>query len=206
MRRWPRRERRGGSRRRAVARRAGLLGAAVALLIAVAACGAQRARRTSAALGARPASAAAASPDATFTLLAGGRESLARLRGRPVLLWFIASGCASCAVSIPAVGRNLSEFSRAHVRILALGIYGSFGQGEEGLRSLARFARAAAGASFKDRAWSWGVASATLTERFDPSGVPDRYFLLDRSGQVVFQGSTPVWTLRSLLDHLKEVA
>ena len=151
-------------------------------------------------------SAAAAVPDGSVTLLDGRRTALAALRGKPVLVWFVAGGCASCAVSIPAVGAHLAAFHAARTQILVLGMYGAFGQGAKGTAQLAGFGRAAAGKSFASPAWTWGLASEQLTAAFDPSGTPDAYFLLDAAGHVIYQNSVPVSTMSALLGHLPAAA
>jgi|SRR5579884_2031637 len=178
--------------------------AILSLLLAVglAACGAQG---TPTPQSARSAGKHVAQPG-VVTLIDGRTTSLAALHGRPTLVWFVADGCASCAASIPAVGAHLSEFADAHTTVLVLGIYGAFGNGRQALAQLAAFGRSAAGTRFADPAWTWGVASPSLTEAFDPGGAPDEYFLLDRSGRVAYRGSVPVSTIGSLLTHLKEVA
>lgn len=172
------------------------------LAVGLTACGAQS---TPTPQSSHPTGKHVARPGA-MTLIDGRTTSLAALHGRPTLVWFVAEGCASCAASIPAVGTHLGAFAYAHTSVLVLGIYGAFGNGRQALSQLAAFGRSAAGARFADPAWTWGVASAGLTEAFDPGGVPDEYFLLDRSGRVAYRGSVPVSTIGSLLSHLKEVA
>lgn len=138
----------------------------------------------------------------SLTLLDGATTTLSSFRGSPVMVWFVADGCASCAVSIPAVGEELSTFARAHVRILVLGIYGAFGSGTQGLRLLGEWGEAAAGPAFKSPVWTWAMASEQLTAAYDPLGIPDAYFLLDKAGHVVYHSSVPVSTMGSLLAHL----
>jgi hypothetical protein len=138
----------------------------------------------------------------SLTLLDGATTTLSSFRGSPVMVWFVADGCASCAVSIPAVGDELSTFARAHVRILVLGIYGAFGSGTQGLRLLGEWGEAAAGPAFKNPVWTWAMASEQLTAAYDPLGIPDAYFLLDKAGHVVYHSSVPVSTMGSLLAHL----
>jgi hypothetical protein len=140
-----------------------------------------------------------------LTLIDGKSTTLAAFRGAPVLVWFVENGCASCAASIPAVAKHLPEFSHTRTRVLVLGVYGAFGQGQPARAQLASFGRSTAGPAFADAAWTWGVASAALTTAYDPGGVPDEYFLLDRAGRTVYQGSVPVSTIGALLTHLKSV-
>jgi len=151
--------------------------------------------------GGRAAAAPRAAPG-TLTLLDHRRVSLASLRDRPVMVWFVAAGCSSCEASIPAVASHLGAFTRAGTRVLVLGMPGVFGQGPAGIAALARFGKAAAGKAFASPAWTWGVASEPLTAAFDPSGLPDSYFLLDAAGHVTYQNSVPVSTMAALLAHL----
>lgn len=185
--------------------------AAVALVGGLAACGAQAGstRGPASASVAGSSADASASPNGsasgTLTLTDGRHAALRSFEGRPTMVWFVANGCASCAASIPAMAAHLSAFAHAGVRVLVLGIYGAFGQGTRAPAQLVSFGRAAAGHRFSDPTWTWGVASSALTSAFDPSGTPDEYFLLNRSGHVTYQGSVPVSTMGTLLTHLKEI-
>lgn len=179
--------------------------AAVAVVAGLgAALGVRAATGGAPAPAARPAAGhpAAAVPGGTLTLLDHRRVSLASLEGRPVLVWFVAGGCASCAASIPAVAVHLGAFTRAGTRVVVLGMYGAFGQDRTGIAALASFGKAAAGTAFASPAWTWGVASEALTAAFDPSGTPDAYVLLDAAGHVNYQNSVPVSTMSALLARL----
>ena len=177
------------------------------VLLAVVAAGTWAAMRGGPAHTTRPAgesaAAAAAVPGGAFTLLDGKQATLASLRGRPALVWFVAAGCASCGASIPAVARHLGAFTAARTRILVLGLYGAFGLGGgNGAAQLASFGKTYAGRAFASPAWTWGLASEQLTAAFDPSGTPDAYFLLDAAGHVTYQNSVPVSTMSALLGRL----
>jgi hypothetical protein len=176
--------------------------AALAVLggVGLAACGSQTptSSHSGASKHARPSNAA-------LTLIDGKSTTLSAFRGRPVLVWFVENGCASCAASIPVVAHHLPAFAHAHTRVLVLGVYGAFGQGKPAGRQLAGFGRSAAGPAFADAGWTWGVASAQLTTAYDPGGVPDEYFLLNGAGRTVYHGSVPVSTMGALLTHLKSV-
>jgi len=179
-------------------------------VLAAAAAGTWAARRGGPAHTTRAAGVSAAAGTATpggaFTLLDGRHATLASLRGRPAMVWFVAAGCASCAVSIPAVAQHLDAFTKARTRILVLGLYGAFGQGAKGTAQLASFGKATAGRAFASPAWSWGLASEQLTAAFDPSGTPDAYFLLDAAGHVAYRNSVPVSTMSALLGRLPSVS
>jgi hypothetical protein len=142
-------------------------------------------------------------PGGSYTLLDGTRTDLAALRGRATMVWFVANGCASCAVSIPAVASHLASFTRADTRILVLGMYGAFGQGASGRQALTSFGTAAAGSAFANPTWTWGLASEQLTSAYDSAGVPDAYYFLDAAGHIVYENSVPVSTMGALLAHLR---
>lgn len=174
----------GGTSR--IARRGILAAGVVGTTVGLAACGATSGR---------------------FVRLDGRETTLRGFLGQPLMLWFVANGCASCAASIPTVARHLSAFAAARVRVLVLGIYGAFGSiGRPARAQLAPFGRLAAGRRFANHTWSRRLASAGMTSAFDPGGVPDEYFLINRAGRTVYRGATPVSTIRTLLAHLKEIA
>jgi hypothetical protein len=150
--------------------------------------------------------ARALAPDGTFVTVDGHQSSVARLRGRPVLLWFVAGGCASCAVSIPAVAQHLNQLSKEGVQVMALGLAGDFGPPGQALANLEQFARAAAGPAFGDRGWTWGMATESLSRAYDPSGTPDVYYLLTPDGHIWYRNSVPVSTMPALLHQAQVLA
>lgn len=179
----------------------------IAVAVLAAAAGTWAARQSGPKPAARAPAAAAgpqqAVPEGSFTLPGGHQASLASLRGRPAMVWFVAAGCQSCAVSIPVVAAHLAAFTRSGTRILVLGLYGAFGQGATGADQLASFGKAAAAQASTSPVWTWGLASEQLTAALDPSGTPDAYFLLDAAGHVTYQNSVPVSTITDLLAHLQ---
>jgi hypothetical protein len=192
-------------------RRALAAATGAAMVVTLAACGGQALGTTRAAHVGGPVatkntdSSGRPAPDGTFTTLEGKRAAVSSFRGSPALLWFISGGCASCAVSIPAVAQRLASFARARVHVLVLGLYGAFDQGARGLTELDSFGQAAAGRAFSNPTWTWGLASAGLTAAYDPEGVPDDYFLLDGAGQVVYHNTVPISTMAALLTHVSSL-
>jgi hypothetical protein len=138
-------------------------------------------------------------PDGTFTTVGGKHVTIASLRGRPAMVWFVAGGCASCAASIPAVAAHLRQLTADGLRVVTLGLAGDFPAGEQGLSLLADFGRAAAGGPITRPGWIWGVASASLSRAYDPGGTPDMYALISPSGRITYRGSVPVSTMPQLL-------
>lgn len=147
---------------------------------------------------AAPSGAVQPAATAGYTLLDGRPATLGSPRGRAVMVWFVADGCASCAVSIPAVAGQLTAFARSDTQVVVLGLYGAF----DTEAALAAFGRSAAGAAFTNPDWTWGLASEQLTAAYDPDGVPDAYYLLDAAGRITYHNTVPVSTMSALLAHL----
>jgi cytochrome oxidase Cu insertion factor (SCO1/SenC/PrrC family) len=143
--------------------------------------------------------------DATFTAADGRVVSLAAGQGKPVVLWFIGASCSSCGVSVPVVAKHLPEIAANGVHVVAVDLYGDLPGAPRGLKYLREFGKATAGAKFTDASWTWGLASEQLSYRYDPTGTPDLYFVIDRDGQITYRGSVPVSTMSSLLDHIRQV-
>jgi len=191
----------GSPRRRWALAGAGLLLAGAVGGAAVAGVGwSQRGGPAAASAAAQPASdPGTPAPDGTFTTTAGTIATIASLRGRPLLVWFVAGGCASCAASIPAVASHLGQLTSTGLDVLTLGLYGAFAGGRHGLTQLLSFGRAAAGTNVVEPDWQWGMASKSLSLAYDPTGLPDLYVLVGPGGHIRYRNSVPVSTMAQLL-------
>jgi hypothetical protein len=135
----------------------------------------------------------------TYTTGAGTTVSLASLRGRPIMVWFVVGGCASCSASLPAVAAHLDQLTGTGLRILTLGLFGAFPSGAKGVSQLLSFGRASLGADVERHGWQWGMASRSLSLALDPSGIPDLYVLISPTGRIMYRNSVPVSTMSQLL-------
>ena len=59
-------------------------------------------------------------PNYTFQLANGSTESLNSYEGKPLILWFVATWCSSCAEGNTVVANNLAFFKEHNVKILEL--------------------------------------------------------------------------------------
>lgn len=141
----------------------------------------------------------AAAPNGTFTTANGTQQTVASLRGHTTLVWLVASGCASCAASIPTVAQHLAQLQSKGVQVLTLGLYGAFANGKPGVAQLTAFGRAATGTNVTRPGWTWAMPTEALSVAYDPSGNPDEYFLVNPDGYVVYHNSVPVSTMPQLL-------
>ncbi len=140
-------------------------------------------------------------PDGSFITISGTTDSVASLRGQPTMLWFIVTSCASCAASAPALAQHFRQLTAGGLRVVSLDLYSDLPGGTTGERQLASFAHATTGATATDPAWTWALASRSLSQAYDPAGIPDLYYLLDRDGRVAYEDSVPVSTMTTLLRH-----
>lgn len=154
----------------------------------------------------RSGAAAATATEMAFTAANGRVTNLAAWQGKPFVLWFISADCSSCATSVPTMVKHLPTFAASGVHVIAVDLYGDLPPGSQGLRYLRQFGHDTAGAQFTDPAWTWGLSSRQLSYRYDPTGTPDLYVVIDKTGRLTYHGSVPVSTIGSLLDHVKLVA
>ncbi len=152
-----------------------------------------------------PAAPGALAPNGTYTTPSGATNTIAALRGRPTMVWFVAWGCASCAASIPVVAANLGELTHMGFRVLSLGLFGYFPPGRKGVAELLSFGRAAARSNIARPGWSWGLASKALSIGYDPEAVPDLYVLIDSSGHIRYRNAGPVSTMPQLIEAAARV-
>ena len=139
-------------------------------------------------------------PDGAFTTASGTAATIASLRGKPTMVWFVAGGCASCAASIPAVAAHFHQLRAAGLRVLTLGLYGDFAAGKKGVAQLLSFGREATfGKPITRPGWEWGMASKSLSLAYDPAGIPDLYVLIGPTGAIRYRNSVPVSTMGALI-------
>jgi len=153
----------------------------------------------------RGASGAPLAPDGTF-LTARGTETVAALRGRPAMIWFVAGGCASCEASIPVVADHLGALTATGLQVVTLGLYGDFPSGRQGIADLLAFGHWAAGGDVLRPGWTWGLASRDLSLAYDPTGIPDLYVIVGPHGHIRYRNSVPASTLGDLLREARTIA
>jgi thiol-disulfide isomerase/thioredoxin len=170
---------------------AGLVLAVVVALVAVSVTGTRR--------GSSTATIGAVAPDGSFTTLGGGTETVASLRGQPVLLWFVTTWCSSCQAGTPAVAASLPKLAASHVRVVEVENYQDLGQSGP---SIGQFAKVLAGSEYNNPDWTFGTASRGLFDAYNPKGYLDIYYLIDSSGKIVYVNSSPGSTMNQLLDEV----
>ena len=161
---------------------------------------------TSAAPTPASATVGATGPAGTFTSIDGKEIDVASYRGTPTLLWFIAAGCSSCTASIPAVAQHLHQLRSEGIHVAVIDLYGDLGSGTQGSAALRQLGTDLTGDQLTDPGWTWGISSHALSVRYDHLGEPDVYYLLDRTGKIIYQDGVPVSTMDQLLAAAKDAA
>jgi len=139
-------------------------------------------------------------PPATFTTLAGRTESLAALRGEPVLLWLVTTWCPSCQAGTRELARHLEALRADGVRVVELENYGDLGASGP---SMATFSADLAGRAVDDPDWTFGQASWGLTRTYNPQAFLDVYYLIDARGRIAYVNGSPASTMPELLAAAK---
>lgn len=135
-------------------------------------------------------------PDGSFTTTAGATETVSSLHGQPTLLWFVTTWCSSCQAGTQAMSAKLPTLAVHRVQVVELELSGDLGQPGPGISD---FARQLAGRRYHDPDWTFGTASAALTQTYDPDGYLDVYYLIDAAGHITYANSSPAATMSQLL-------
>lgn len=123
-------------------------------------------------------------PNYTFQLANGSTESLNNYKGEPLILWFVATWCSSCAQGNTAVANNLAFFKDHNVKILELEQYGDLGSaGMPISQFISEYGN-------NNTYVTGGVASYNMTVAYNtpPTFQLDIYYLISPSGKILYVG------------------
>ncbi len=138
-------------------------------------------------------------PSGTLITTGGRTVSVASLRGKPTMLWFLVAGCASCVSSVPAVEKQIKTLQSDGIRIVSVDLYGDLPQTGEGRAEFSQFMGAVAKNTTSNPEWTWGLASKGLSHTYDPQGIPDLYYLIGPHGHIRYHNTVPLSTMPQLL-------
>ena len=123
-------------------------------------------------------------PNYTFQLANGSTENLNNYKGKPIILWFVATWCSSCAQGNAVVADNLPFFKEHDVKILELEQYDDLGS--PGM-SISKFISEYGN---NNTYVTGGVASYNMTLAYNtpPTFQLDIYYLISPSGKILYVG------------------
>ena len=145
----------------------------------------------------------ARAPNGAITTLAGTTESVAGLRGRPTLIWFVTTWCSSCQAGTQAMAQNVATLAADGVRVVEVENYADLGQSGP---PMGTFAKTLAGSAFSNPDWTFGEASSSLTHIYNPKAYLDIYYLINAKGKITYVNGSPASTMPQLLSAAKELA
>ena len=142
-------------------------------------------------------------PNGTYTTTAGLQRSVSSLRGKPTLLWFVATWCSSCQAGTQTMAQNVARLHADGVQVVEIELYQDMGQSGG---SLVSFARKFAGAQYSNPGWTFATSSGALTRAYDPGSYLDIYYLLNAHQHIVYVNGSPASTMANLLLVASKVA
>ena len=142
-------------------------------------------------------------PNGTITTLAGRSETVAGLRGKPALIWFVTTWCSSCQAGTQAMAEHVATLAADGVRVVEVENYADLGQSGP---PMGTFAKTLAGSAFSNPDWTFGEASSALTHTYNPKAYLDIYYLINAKGKITYVNSSPGSTMPELLSAAKALA
>ncbi len=122
-----------------------------------------------------------AAPEFTYTKTDGSQSSLAAYRGRPVVLWLIATWCTSCQSGTTVFVQNYySQYHAAGVVLLQIESYNNLGQPGP---SLKEFASTYSYSGQTD--WVLGEGSQASTSTYNSAGYLDYFYVVSSQGTII---------------------
>jgi thiol-disulfide isomerase/thioredoxin len=123
-------------------------------------------------------------PNYTFQLANGSTATVNQYKGQPIILWFVATWCSSCAQGNSVIADNLNFFKSHNVKIIELEQYDDLGQ--SGM-SISKFISQYGN---NNTYVTGGVASYNMTLAYNtpPTIQLDIYYLINPSGKILYVG------------------
>ena len=135
-------------------------------------------------------------PSGSYTTAAGASGTVAGLKGKATLLWFVTTSCQRCQTGTQALASKIGELASDGVRVVELESAGDLGQQGP---SIDVFGKRYAGRAYGSNDWTWGVASKAMTAAYDPGGYDDVYYLVSAAGLITYVNGAPAQTMPALL-------
>jgi thiol-disulfide isomerase/thioredoxin len=132
----------------------------------------------------------ASAPDGTFTTLFGEPRQLSEFQGQKRMVWLFATWCPSCKQGAQALQNNMDQLGDMQI----IGVKTAGNAGYDG-PSVRVFVQSFAPSLLDAATWTWGTASQTMTNTYNPQNQPDIYYLVDQDGTIQAQSTAPAATI-----------
>lgn len=133
----------------------------------------------------------------------GKTINLSAYRGRPVMVWQVATWCGSCQAGLRMFLQNHSMIDQSDIQVVVLRDYKNGGYPGIGIT---QFAQQVAPALLHDPHFIFGDDSENLYQLYNPQHYVDIYELIDPDGQVNVVSSAPSATFEKISDFILETS
>ncbi|MCL4404667.1 MAG: redoxin domain-containing protein [Candidatus Marsarchaeota archaeon] len=137
-------------------------------------------------------------PNYSFVYASNGTiANISSLRGKTVLLWFVATWCSGCAQGNEILNGNMSFFESRGIDVIEVELYKDLGYSGEPISSfVAEYAPNAS--AFRD--FHSAISGYNLSLAYDGRGYLDIYYLIGHNGTVIYENNG---TLAATMGQLK---
>jgi len=139
----------------------------------------------------------------SFTTVNNNSVSLARYKGKKLMVYLLATWCSSCQASLVTMLKNATTLQKDGLEVIILETYGDAGYPGP---SMQQFISDTTTTKSIPSNFIFGQASQALTTSYNPNNTPDIYYLINQSGVVKDVSSTPSATISTILRFAKEEA
>lgn len=122
-------------------------------------------------------------PNFKFLAANGSVMDLSEFSGKPVVIWFVATWCSSCAQGNEALNNSYQFFKQHGIRVIELEIYNDLGY--KGM-PIGQFVSDYAGNAYLNKTIIPAYAGYNMSVAYDPKGYLDIYYLVSGSGKIVY--------------------
>ena len=145
-------------------------------------------------------------PNAPFKV---GKKNvqLSRFQGKYRILWLYSTWCPSCGVGLKELAKKQPSLLKNNVTVIALRNYNNGGYPKlSGTINnfIKKFLKNPAVVKAKN--WEFGVASKKLEKKYNPKHDPDIFFLINKKGQVVKQGTALGAEIKKIATFINKTA
>ncbi|EQD58800.1 MAG: redoxin domain-containing protein [Candidatus Marsarchaeota archaeon] len=137
-------------------------------------------------------------PNYSFIYASNGTvANVASLKGKPVLLWFVATWCSGCAVGNEELNYNMSFFQKHGINVVEVELYKDLGYNGAPISSFVN--------EYAPNATKYGnfydaISSYNLSVAYDSKGYLDIYYLIGPNGKILYENDG---SLAATLPQLK---
>ena len=142
-------------------------------------------------------------PNIPITLVNGTNVTLDDFHGRPVVLWFMTTGCSSCSQSSQLL--TSQYYNLIHSKgavILTVNLYDNFGTPGFSLKFFANNY----GAGLNKTGWLYGTSTQNATYEYDPRAYLDVYYTIDSNGTIINEGTPLSTNLDNIVSSLQPLS